>query len=432
MSAAPTVLLVDDGELDTVARLVKELGVPHLRLRGGEIGAEIPLPTKLLVVTPRHVSKLRLDSAAERAAGSSPTRVVAVREDSPSMRQMMRRYGIQLLVREPSHAEVWRLLVQRALYQGDERRQDPRLAVGTEIALSQKSEQTLSEAPRRATLIDLSNRGCRLAATQPFAVGTLLCFEIASAEKEHGRLELRGRTARVSTTKGSAGETLYSAALIFEPEPGEETRSRLASLLNSWATGAAALAPIRSGVAPLPPCESNQFPGLTLDDETDPAIPAGVEVDLTRGSGGTGVWASGGESTASPTESADALDERRSQPRADFQHEILTLGDPRTRVLMGRDLSAGGMRVETLPHLEVGDRLRLALYGPAEAEPTVVNAEVIRDDGEAGLALRFEGLPPDQAEKLEKLVAALPGIESLEGGEADAMGAIISEILPEE
>ena len=60
-----------------------------------------------------------VDDAAARAAGLSPTRVVAVSEDSPSMRQMMRRHGIQFLVREPSHTEVWRLLVRRALYQGD-------------------------------------------------------------------------------------------------------------------------------------------------------------------------------------------------------------------------------------------------------------------------------------------------------------------------
>jgi hypothetical protein len=428
MSATPTVLLVDDGELEAVARLVKELGVPHLRLRGGEIGKEIPQPTKLLVSTPRHVSKLGLDAGVERAAGSSPTRVVVVREDSPTMRHMMRRYGIQLLVREPTHPEVWRLLVQRALYQGDERRRDPRLAVGSEIALSQNSEQ----APYHATLVDLSNRGCRLAATRPFAVGALLSFEVSSSGKQPTRVALQGRTARVTTVRDAEGETLYSAALVFEPEPNEETRSKLTSLLNSWATGTAPLAATQNGVAPLPACESSQIPGLTLDDETDPAVPAGVEIELAPGSDASYLSARSSETTDKSTQSANPVDERRTQPRADFQQEIVALGDPRTRVLMGRDLSSGGMRVEALPHLGVGDRLRLALYGPAESEPTLVNAEVIRDDGEAGLALRFEGLPRDQADKLEKLVAALPGIESLEECEADAMGAIISEILPDE
>jgi hypothetical protein len=416
------VLLLDDGELDAVARLLEDLGLPHLHLRGGEISGEIPLPTKLLVTTPRHASKLRIDSATKREAGSAPTRVVAVREDSPAMRHMMRRHGIQLLVREPSHPEIWRLLVQRALYQGDERRRDPRLAVGSEIAVSGTSETSRAEESRSTTLVDLSNRGCRLVSNRPFEVGMLLSFGIPGSGAGSEPLQLQGRTARISTTPGSAGETLHSAALIFEPEPDRRTRTRLAALLNSWATGPDSLSITLESVAPLPPCESSEIPGLTLDDETDPAVLAGVEVALSLGSA-----ASGSETRESPASS-----ERRSQQRADFPHEVAAVGDPRTRVLMGRDLSAGGMRVERLPNLNVGDLLRLAIYGPAEAQPTPVNARVVRDDGEEGLALRFEGIPREHAEKLEKLVAALPGIESLEGREADAMGAIISEILAEE
>ena len=347
MTAAPTVLLLDDGELDGVARLVDELGVPHMRLRGGEIDGEIPLPSKLLVTTPRHVSKLKLDAATRRETGSLPTRVVAVREDSPAMREMMRRYGIQLLVREPSHPEVWRLLVQRALYQGDERRRDPRLAVGSEIALSYKSAPDSADAARRAILIDISNRGCRLAETRPFTLGTVLSVAIPGTGPEPETLELEGRTVRVSTVRGSANEMFYSAALIFEPEPDERSRSRLTAILNSWARGTASVASTPCGVAPLPPCESSQIPGLTLDDETDPAIPAGVAVDLCVGSARP--TASPSSSPAPSPAAADDHSERRTRPRADFQHEIQTVGDWHTRVLMGRDLSAGGMRVEALP-----------------------------------------------------------------------------------
>ncbi|MBW2421834.1 MAG: PilZ domain-containing protein [Deltaproteobacteria bacterium] len=351
----------------------------------------------------------------------------------------MRRYGVQLLVREPVHAEVWRLLVQRALYQGDERRRDPRLAVGSEIALSYKSAPPESAgAARRAILIDISNRGCRLAETRPFTVGTVLSVAIPGTGPEPETLELEGRTVRVSTVRGSANEMFHSAALIFEPEPDERSRSRLTTILNSWARGAGTVASTPCGVAPLPPCESSQIPGLTLDDETDPAIPAGVAVDLCVGSAGpiaspTPAPSSSPSSSPAPSPAAaDDHSERRTRPRADFQHEIQTVGDSHTRVLMGRDLSAGGMRVETLPWLEVGDQLRLALYGLAEAGPTIVSACVIRDDGEAGLALRFDGLAGEEAERLEKLVASLPGIESLEGCEADAMGTIISEVLPED
>ncbi len=87
------------------------------------------------------------------------------------------------------------------------------------------------------------------------------------------------------------------------------------------------------------------------------------------------------------------------------------------------------MRIERLADLEIGDRFKLALYGPTSPEPFEVEASVIRDDGENGLALAFETLPAQTAAQLEKLVACLPEVESLEEGEARGLGAVISEIL---
>jgi hypothetical protein len=58
-----------------------------------------------------------------------------------------------------------------------------------------------------------------------------------------------------------------------------------------------------------------------------------------------------------------------------------------------------------------------------------VQAIVDRDDDAAGIALRFTGVTADIARGLEKLVACLPDIESLEDGESAGLGAVISEIL---
>ena len=104
-------------------------------------------------------------------------------------------------------------------------------------------------------------------------------------------------------------------------------------------------------------------------------------------------------------------------------------GPDHSRVLMGRDLSPLGMRVESSPDLCVGDRFRLALYGPGRGEPYVVRAEILRDDQRGGLYLGFQDVPAEIAGELEKLVACLPDVESLEGEESDALGAIISEIV---
>jgi len=121
--------------------------------------------------------------------------------------------------------------------------------------------------------------------------------------------------------------------------------------------------------------------------------------------------------------------ERRQQPRGSYTQSVLTEGGGHSGILMGRDLSAGGMRVERLPNLGEGDRFTLAIYGPARADPLQIKAVVCRDDGEEGLALRFESVADDTARELEKLVAALPDVESLDRSESDSMGTVLSEIV---
>jgi hypothetical protein len=87
------------------------------------------------------------------------------------------------------------------------------------------------------------------------------------------------------------------------------------------------------------------------------------------------------------------------------------------------------MRVERVGELRVGDRFRIALHGLGSIAPFIVEAEVIRDDGEAGFALAFLHLDPQTSREIEKLVACLPAVESLEDGEISGMGAILSQIL---
>jgi hypothetical protein len=48
------------------------------------------------------------------------------------------------------------------------------------------------------------------------------------------------------------------------------------------------------------------------------------------------------------------------------------------------------------------------------------------DDGDQGLALKFEDIDPKAAEELEKLVACLPDVESIEDTEAHGHGLLSS------
>ena len=133
-----------------------------------------------------------------------------------------------------------------------------------------------------------------------------------------------------------------------------------------------------------------------------------------------------------PSEDAGGLVNRRQIRRAAFEAKVPAFGSRALRVLVGRDLSVEGMRVETSPDLTVGDRLHLAIYGDPEEEPFLLWATVDRDDGEKGMAISFDELHPVVATKLEKLVTSLPAVESLNDEEAEAMGTVISEMLPPE
>ena len=124
-----------------------------------------------------------------------------------------------------------------------------------------------------------------------------------------------------------------------------------------------------------------------------------------------------------------AEDERREHPRRAFEETVRALGLEAGRALVGRDLSLGGMRVDAHPELKVGAEVRLEIFGFAGAEPAAVRAVVVRDDGEDGLGLRFEDVPPAVAARLEALVTALPSIEPLCDGETAAMGAVVGRIV---
>jgi hypothetical protein len=90
------------------------------------------------------------------------------------------------------------------------------------------------------------------------------------------------------------------------------------------------------------------------------------------------------------------------------------------------------MRVETNPDIAIGDRLHLAIYGSPNEEPLLVWATAERSDDDHCLGLVFDELEDGVAAQLERLVVSLPAVESLNDSETEAMGTVISEVLPPE
>lgn len=418
MTETPGILIVDDGELSEVAAMLERLHIDHTRLRGGQVEDDLDPPSHLLIATPRRALAVKQSSPPDAPEGK-PLRIISVDEDSNAMREMLRRMGFHLLVRRGAHMEVWRLLVERALFQGDERREDPRLPVGAAISFTAFRESRDGLDQEAALLVDISNRGCRLSTHEMLTPGSHLGIAMRLDDQGGDTMQLRGRIVRCGTDPSPSGHP-YMAAMLFDRDLEDSDRRLLARLLNDLSVGPGSLT--YGPADALPPCESPAIPGLTLDAETDPAFHAGVKIQLDAGP----------EPREELGEGID-INQRRAT-RGSFPSRVVATpgseGDERTsRVLMGRDLSAGGMRIESAPDIRIGERFRLAIYGPAQHRPFLIDARVERDDGDAGFGLKFIDVPADAQRDLEKLVACLPDIESLEEGETGGLGAVISEIL---
>jgi hypothetical protein len=411
MQNTHAMLLLDDGELDAVCALLEHLGLPYTRLRGSEVGDEIEPPESLLIVTPRHASKVRCKSP-DGALPGRPNRIVAIDEDSPALRRQLRNMGFSTLVRLPASDQVWRLLVQRALYQGDERRRETRLPVSAQISLTQLDEAVPATEPARSALLaDISNRGCHVVADEPFALKARIFFTLSPEATGSKAVELSGSIIRTGPWDAHTDTPRFSAAVAFDPDMPDASRVVLACMLNARISGPKSLAPQLSQELSLPSCASPVLPGLKLDDETDPAIATQFKIEL---------------STTSTQEFNP--DNQRKNRRVDYQQRIEAATTNNEMILLGRDLSSGGMRVERFADAKLGAHLELALYGLADSTPLVVDAEVVRDDGERGIALRFLSLPRGVAAELENFITCLPAVESLEDGEELGIGSVLTQV----
>jgi len=437
-----SVLLLDDGELDDIQKMLESMQIPFGRIRGASIVPGMQGPTDLLIATPR-----RIDAVAavrdDHPEGSAPLRIVVTCEDSNSLREQLRRVGFDYIVRRPVHPEALRLLILHGLYSGEERRTEPRVTIGFDISFKS------GLVPRRGTLADLSSRGCRLLTSHRLETGKRIRIQIPEALGASEPVMLRGRVIRANFDKHLGSNGLYSVALQFEKMPNAarqelewiiEERSQGPPRLNEAeergdeAEGASEIE--ERGIREIPAANLRSDPRSEPDElsiqeiEPDALSKLGDEEEKPLESAETDVQAQDSESgQCAPDGAPDCLANRRQVRRAAFAAKVPAFGDRALRVLVGRDLSVEGMRVEASPDLTVGDRLHLAIYGDPGEEPMLVWATVERDDGERGIAIAFDDLHPVAAAKLEKLVISLPAVESLHDEETEAMGTVISEML---
>jgi hypothetical protein len=370
------VIIVDDGELADVRELLARLDVEYAEETCLESAAE-DASCGLLITSARR-------SVAPGCGGARPRcklYVVVYDGMSRTVRRVIAQSGCDVVIGRPVHPAVFQLLVAHALYAGPERRSLGRVAMEAPVMLR------VGRRPREATIVQLSLRGCGLVSSQDMETGQGVEVIFPPGLTNGAALPLAGRVLAVGAFSANAGRS-HDIAVGFRSSHAA-VRQVLQGVMDRHSLGTTtALAP--------PPAEVPEAAAIVPDG--------------------------GGERSVSDAD-------RRAGPRKLFARRVLAAAAGGTQVLIGRDLSAGGMRVRPVPGLQVGDEFKLALYGNGEHSALVLEAVVIRDDGWDGLVLHFRDVGASAAAELERLVKSLPAARAAKRAGERAPGVVVSEII---
>lgn len=364
--ALKPVLIVDDGELGDVRELLDEMEIPWVEARS-LAGPDTPDSVSLLLTNSRQA----LSHTARRP--EAELHVVVYDDVSRTLRKVLERSGCDLLLERPLCSRTFALVTAQALYAGPERRRGPRVVCAAQVKLQ------AGRRPRAATLVQLSLRGCGLLTDQDLRVG--------------------GEVKVVFSKELTGTEPLEASGPILavgfaDNDPRMRTVSMAFRLMNVASRRVVAKIMERNGAG------SELRPRTRRDAAVRRPEPS----------------------------SKTAPDKRRGGPRRRFTRRVLAAGTGISHVLIGRDLSSGGMRVRPDPELALGDELKLAIHSRPGLPAIVVKAVVARDDGEDGVVLRFHDLPDSIAARLEQIMDALPALPHGKRPSARP-GVIVSEII---
>jgi hypothetical protein len=366
MSGRPEIVIIDDGELEDVRALLDEIGASYVRWRKSSAPAHLTEPSRLLVATASLAVSLRYRRVI-RTERNAATWIAFVDGDSRSQRTYLANAGFNFLIRRPVHKGALRMLLQRSLWTGAEgRKAGGRVAVGYDVTVRSGLRR------HRATLVDLSTSGCRLLAQYEPKLGAALSVQMPGQLAGGKPFAVKGSVVRVRSGDLEGGDSCESAVALRFERLDPATKKRLRDLVTALASGPAT--------------------------QTDGMARAGQpRWDISR------------------------------SRRAHFGDSVQVLGG--SKVLVARDLSSGGMRIEPCPGLHVGDRIQIAIEAGGRAEPIVARARVLRDDGPRGLALRFEEIETWSARRLEGLLEKLPPLQELKAGSGRRRPIFISRLV---
>jgi c-di-GMP-binding flagellar brake protein YcgR len=380
MTGTTAVVLVDDGGLGSAVAVLEQLGVEFERVTPEAARSRVLNPERLLVTTGPLAHTLRLGRGPGPDVGRRAIWVAFVKGESKTQKALLQKAGFDFLVRDPVHPLALRVLLQRALFSGADSRGAPRVACGHGVTFKTGLFR------RRATLVDLSLRGCRLLTGKALKEKAAITVQIPKDLAGGRALDLPGHVVRASPADREGGASAeHSVGIRFAPLEGD-AKNRLRAVLAERVLGPAVLPGPIPVAGPVRPPDAR--PVETAAREAPPR-------------------------------------QKRRTRRGRYERKITAMEGNESYMLLCRDLSSGGMRVEPVDGLEVGAKLDLAIQISAREEPFLVETTVVRDDGERGLALRFDWVAPDSQRRIQALVDSLPAIEGLQGD--TGQGSIVAQ-----
>jgi hypothetical protein len=372
--------VIDDGELGRIRTVFAEFDVDLEHLSGRVIGEDLEGPVDVVVATVKRILDFEGSLDFAELAGK-PTWIAVHGQDFLPLRVRLRKLGVHFLVQSSVGTPALRLLLMHALHEGAEKRDAPRLPVGSVISYSDDKGGAF-----RGELLDLSREGCRLVSLHPLAPGASLLLDFPSKLAGGEDLSLPGRVLRSDSVEHSNQHLVIVAF--------DEIESGSFALLDAILEGKV----IGTVVTRLGEGLSEETAALTIPSAT------AEQAD---------------ELPEAPAAHADTGRGKRRNPRVEYTREVTMLLGGGEHVVQGSDLSIGGIRVEPLPELAVGTELEIAIYGASGAEPVLVQAVVARDDGPRGTVFRFKSMAAWDRPRIEAIIATTPEIQCLSGAEVD-------------
>jgi hypothetical protein len=392
------ILLIHDGELADVRQQLEQLRVEFQEGSPSEVAIGTYLGASLVISTPSYL----LDRLRDGDVGEA-SRIAIMSGESRSLRSLLARGRVEWIVRRPVHPAALRLLIVHCIYRGPEKRKNKRVSVGAEVQIQTGWRR------RDAILAEISQLDCRILSTHSVERGGTLKLRLPAGMVGPKAELLRGRVVRAGRSLDPKRPAEIN--LVFEPVLAKDA-AMLRDLVAAYSTGPAVLqaadarAEARRNAAAPPPNSKRSLISVGAD-------------------------ASDSCESASASPQPERVEERRDDARHAFNRRVIAIGQEATRILVGRDISRRGMRVDPSPALVLGAKLQIAIHQSGREAPLVIDVEVARDDGEQGVLLNFIDLTRTAEHELDDVIHELGSISA--GGNPDVASGesprLVSEIL---